>query len=491
VAKRWTLGHREKIIIPSTASETLTAAATLVENSRTLYIQRDAWQSAAWGYYHTQGEFRYAIDWCASANSRVRLRAARMDPGADEPEIIDSGPVADIVNGIGGGPGGQAQLMSRFTTLLQVPGDSYGLVSGTSESSRWEVYAASIIKKAGTTLQVQTGQSEWETVPADKVPVRVYNADAERPWLATSPSQSVIGVLGEIDLYNRHIITTLTSRLASNGLLILPQEMSFAGLPTSSQAPNALIPQLIEVASQAIKDPGSAAAAIPIPLEVPSQYADVIRHLSFASEVSDKILDARDKALVRLARSLNVPAEILTGIGGVNHWGAWQIEDSAIKIHLSPIIETICDGLTVGYLEPALKAAGIVPEDRLSRYVVWYDVSELQQKPDLAERAVQLHDRVAITDEALRAAANFDEGAKPTDEQARRQILTRLAYNGQPMTDALATLTGTPVPSSPSVAPTDAPGPTPPGAGTDDGTGPTPAIPDTIAEITDAQGSTA
>jgi hypothetical protein len=476
------LGRRERIDVPPTVSETLTAAATLIENARTLYIQRDAWQAEAWAYYHTQGEYRYAVDWCASANSRVRLRAARMDPGADEPEIIDSGPVADIVNGIGGGPGGQAQLMSRFTTLLQVPGDSYGLVSGTSDASRWEVYAASIIKKSGTSLQVQTGQSEWETVPPDKVPVRVFNPDAQFPWLATSPSQSVIGVLGEIDLYNRHIITTLTSRLASNGLLILPQEMSFAGAATSAQAPNALVPQLIEVASQAIKNPGSAAAAIPIPLEVPAQFADVIRHLSFASEVSDKILDARDKALTRLARSLNVPAEILTGIGGVNHWGAWQIEDSAIKIHLSPIIETICDGMTVGYLEPALKAARILPEDSRSRYVVWYDVSELQQKPDLGERAVQLHDRVAITDEALRAATGMDEGAKPTPEQARQQILTRLAYNGQAITDALTALTGTPASVPSTTAPTGERANPP---GTDEGAdaGGTPVIPDTIADM--------
>jgi hypothetical protein len=490
MAKRWTLGRRERVDIPTDSSEVLTAAARLVDNARTLYIQRDAWQGEAWGFYHTQGEFRYAVDWCAAANSRVRLRAARMDPGADEPEIIDSGPVADIVNGIGGGPGGQAQLMSRFTTLLQIPGDSYGLVTGTAENSTWEVYAASIIKKSGTTLQVQVGQSEWATVAPNKLPVRVYNPDAERPWLATSPSQSIIGVLGEIDLYNRHIITTLTSRLASNGLLILPQEMSFGGLATSSQAPNALVPQLIEVASQAIKNPGSAAAAIPIPLEVPAQYADVIRHLSFASEVSDKILDARDKALTRLARSLNVPAEILTGIGGVNHWGAWQIEDSAIKIHLTPIIETICDGLTVGYLEPALKAARIVPEDSRSKYVVWYDVSELQQKPDMAERAVQLHDRVAINDEALRNAAGFDEGSKPTNEQIQQQILTRLAYNGQAITDALSTLTGTPASSPSPTAPTGARDTTPPGVDGGDDAGSMPIIPDTIAEITDSQGST-
>lgn len=483
MAKRWTSARNSRSDPPLGHGDTLTAAATLVEPSRSLIIHKESWQQAVWAFYHSQGEYRYAIDWAASANSRVRLRAARMDPGADEPEILDDGPVAEIVSGIGGGPGGQAELMSQFTTLLQVPGDSYGLVAGVGNLSTWDVYAASVVRKSGNGLQVQVGPSEWKTADPALLPVRIYNPDPEYPWLATSPSQSMVGILTEIDLYNRHIIATLTSRLASNGLLILPQEMSFAGKDTSAQAPNALIPQLIEVAAQAIKNPGSAAAAIPVPLEVPAQFADVIRHITFASEISDKILDARDKALTRLARSMNVPAEILTGFGAVSHWGAWQIEDSAIKIHLSPIIETICGGLTTGYLEPALKAAKIVPENSRSRYVVWYDLSELQVKPDIAERAVQLHDRVAISDEALREAAGFDEGAKPTPDQVQQQILTRLAYNGQEITGAMTALDGTPASSSPSVTPTDESA-NPPGADGDDDAG-SRMVPDTLADVPD------
>ncbi len=478
MASRWTLNRRKRDAV--SPDEPLVAAATVIDTNRDLRIQRDGWQKEAWDYYHTQGEYRYAIDWAASANSRVRLRAARMDPGADEPEVVDEGPVAEIVDGIGGGPAGQAELMRRFTTLLQVPGDSYGLATGETNNSLWNVYAPTVIKGGKNSMQVQVGPSEWRRVTNEELPVRVFNADPEYPWLATSPSQSVVGVLAEIDLYNRHIVATLTSRLASNGLLILPQEISFAGQAQNAQAPNALIPQLIEVASQAIRNPGSAAAAIPIPLEVPAQYADVIRHLSLASEVSTEILDARDKALVRLARSLNVPAEILTGIGGVNHWGAWQIEDSAIKIHLSPIIETICGGLTKGYLEPTLAALGIGSPPG-SEYVVWYDTSELQQKPDKGERAVQLFDRVEISGAALRAAGGFDEGDAPTPDERDQQILTRLAYNGQEITSAYAALTDTPVPASPA-QPTGESAPTPPGA-EDAGTGPDTAVPDTIADM--------
>lgn len=446
-------------------------------------IRRMSWQLDAWGFYETSGEYAYAIDWAAQANSRMRLKAAKVVPGSDEPEILDSGPAVDLMDALAGGVGGQSELLSTGTRLLQIPGDSYAVGRQKGALQRWNMYAPDICRMSGGVFEIQVAESSYERLGPDDLIIRIYNKDPRKPWLATSPSRACIGVLGEIDLINRHIVTTLTSRLASNGLLILPQEMSFAGTAQNADAPSALIPQLIEVASQAIKNPGSASAAIPIPLSVPGEWADAVRHLTFAGVLDDKILDLLLGSLTRLARSLNVPAEILTGVGGVNHWGAWQIEDSAIKIHLSPIVETICDGLTEGYLLPGLRAMGVPTEETDgTSYVVWYDTSELEQKPDLAERAVQLHDRVAISDSALREASGFDPQSAPTAEEAKTQILTRLAYNGQKITDALTELTGTPTTPVPESggAPTPAGAPLSPGPN-DSGTGPN--IPDTIANM--------
>lgn len=463
--------------------ESLTAAAVPFDTARgnRELIRRMPWQEEAWGFYETQGEYAYAIDWAAQANSRMRLKAAKIVPGSDEPEILEIGPAVDLVDALAGGVGGQSELLSQATKLLQIPGDSYAVGRQKGPLQDWSVYSPDIVKMPpGGGFEVQVSESAYERFPPGTLVIRLYNKDPRKPWLATSPSRAVVGILGQIDLVNRHIVTTLTSRLASNGLLILPQELSFAGTEQNAMAPSALIPQMIEVASQAIRNPGSASAAIPIPLEVPGQWADTVRHLTFAGVLDEKILDLLIGLLTRLARSLNVPAEILTGIGSVNHWGAWQIEDSAIKIHLSPIVETICAGLTEGYLLPGLRAMGLPTEETDgTSYVVWYDPSELVQKPDMAERAVQLHDRVAITDAALREAAGFDEQSAPTPEQAEHQILTRLSYNGQAVTDALTELTGTPVSVS-NGAPTPGDGPIPPGPDdTDTGS----IVPDTIADM--------
>ncbi len=464
----------------------LTAASMPVDTKRgtTDLIRRAAWQHDAWGFYETDGEYTYAIDWAAQAISRMRLKAAKVVPGSDEPEILDSGPAVDLVDALAGGVGGQSELLRTATVLLQVPGDSYAVGRQKGAVQAWDVYAPDVVRMApGGGFEIQTAESVYERYGSETLLLRIYNKDPRRPWLARSPSRACIGVLGEIDLINRQIVTTLTSRLASNGLLILPQEMSFAGTAQNADGPSALIPQLIEVASQAIKNPGSASAAIPIPLSVPGQYADAIRHLTFAGLLDERIVDLRDKSLTRLARSLNVPAEILTGVGGVNHWGAWQIEDSAIKIHLCPIVETFCAGFTQGYLVPGLEAMGIKSqEEDGTSYVMWYDKSELEQKPDRGERATQLHDRVVISDAALREASGFDDQSAPTPEEAKQQILTRLAYNGQMITDALNELTGTPSTPVPGTdgSPTPDAGPISPGSD-DPGTGL--IIPDTIADM--------
>lgn len=460
----------------------LTAATSVVDTGHGTkdLIRRMPWQRDAWGFYESNGEYAYAIDWAAQANSRMRLKAARVVPGSDEPEILDSGPAVDVMDALAGGIGGQSELLAKSTRLLQIPGDGYALGRQKGSAQSWDVYDPETCRMRAGVFEVQVSESSFERAGSDTLVVRVYNKDPRRPWLATSPSRAAVGVLGEIDLINRHIITTLTSRLASNGILILPQELSFAGTEQGADGPSALVPRLIEVAAQAIKNPGSASAAIPIPLEVPGQWAEAIRHLTFAGILDEKILELRDKSLVRLARSLNVPAEILTGVGGMNHWGAWQVEDSAISLNLSPIVETLCDCLTDGYLIPALKALNVpTQEEDGSRYVAWYDSSELRQKPDKTENAIKLFDRMALSAAALREAGGFDEQSAPTSDELNTQILTRLASHGMKITDALTELTGTPTTPAPESAgePTsgDSNPPEDSGAGFD--------VPDTIADM--------
>jgi hypothetical protein len=437
--------------------EALVASAAILRSGRGEAVQKKQWQSEAWDQYRAQGELWYAVEWLSNAISRVRLKAGRIVDGADEPEIVEDGPAAALMDALAGGLGGQSAMMKSFAIKLTIPGDSYlvGYVDNKGVE-HWNVYSCDVVRKEMSGgFSVQLDQSTWFPLPKESLVVRIWNPDEQYPWLAVSPTMPALSVLREIDLYNRKLITQLTARLASNGILFVPDEVAFPVRDEFSDAADPFVSELIDVASKAIQNPGSAAAALPIPLRVPGEMIEKFRHLTFADDIVKETLDGRDKALLRLASMVNVPAEVLTGMGSTNHWSASQIESQAIKVNIVPIVETICRGLTSGYLLPGLSDMSLSvyaeegePEETElegERYVVWYDTSELEEKPDLGERAVQLHDRVVISDAALREATGFDEASAPTDAEREQQILTRLAYNGQQATNSYEMLTGTPV----------------------------------------------
>ncbi len=50
----------------------------------------------------------------------------------------------------------------------------------------------------------------------------------------------------------------------------------------------------------------------------------------------------RETAAVRaLAAGMDLPAEVLLGLSDVNHWTAWQVDESAYRQHVDPIVQTL------------------------------------------------------------------------------------------------------------------------------------------------------
>jgi hypothetical protein len=219
----------------------------------------------------------------------------------------------------------------------------------------------------------------------------------------------------------------------------MPQEATFATNPAFKDAADPFVAEFIDTAAKAIKNPGAASAAIPIPIKVPAELVEKFVHLTFAAAWDSGILDARDRAIKRLATTLAMPEEVLTGVQNVNHWTAWQIDESGIKIHISPLAEVIVDGLTESYLTPMMQAADVplIAEDG-SRYVMWYDVSELTAKPDLGQAAEEAHANGAISVSAYRREKGFSEDDAPSDDELRKIIMRFLSFQGN--TQALGIL---------------------------------------------------
>lgn len=485
--------------IQSPQFNSLVASAQLFTGIGDPLIQKREWQREGWDFYHAMGEYWYGINWLASAMSRVRLVAAKIQPGGDEPEILrddqtnnpgeDKDEVENDVPGtdkkagetsrpkrvltaqdravvqaverFGGGIGGQSAIMKSLTVQLSVPGEGFVVgeqrvlndagdlsepdwsVKSTDEIRRREVGST---QKAPTKLlsrigpgvpkqtskyEVMVGENDWAPLSGESIVCRVWQPDDQYHWRASSATLAALPILRELDLYNRRIIADMVSRLASAGILIIPQEATFNVNPQFKDAPDPFIAEFIDTAARAIKNPGSASAALPIPIKVPAELVDKFVHLTFGAPFETGVLDARDRTIKRLATTLAMPEEVLTGVQNVNHWTAWQIDESGIKIHISPLAEIIVHALTMGYLTPMLEAMGVssIAEDG-SKYVIWYDVTELTAKPDLGDAADTAHADGSISDEAYRREKGFTEDDAPDDEQLKKQLLRFLAFQG-------------------------------------------------------------
>jgi hypothetical protein len=430
-----------------TTPNAITAAAAPVATPRTELVRTpDAWQNEVWEFYDTLGEFRYAADWEANVLSRIRLYAARLEPGVDEPVRADAGTAVDLMTKFAGGVGGQAQIMAGLATQLAVPGEGYLIVENANGIEQWAVRSIDEVRAARGKYEVidennPRGGDQWRPLAADSLaPIRVWRPNKRFHHRADSAARAARATMRELELVNRHITAQYLSRLASAGVVIFPDEITFPVREEFADAPDPFMAEWIENAKTAISTPGTAAAVVPMPIRVPGEYVDKIAHIDFTLRSDDKIIEKRDSCIKRLASQLNVPPEVLLGMSDLNHWNAWLSDETNLKVNTAPDAELIAQALTTGYLQPRLKASNV--ED-WANWVVWYDMSELALRPDRSDDAIQLYDRLEINGAALRRETGFDEADKPTAEELKEQglkVIIKSLPSGGP--SALSELTG-------------------------------------------------
>jgi hypothetical protein len=446
---------------PDAQPQTVTAAAAPVGTPRTELIRSpDAWQDEAWQFFDDLGEFRYGVEWVAAMLSRVRIYAAKLEPGQDEPVRAEAGAAVDLMTTLGGGVAGQAQLMSALGTQLAVPGEGYLVGETTGGVEKWAVRSIDEVRATRGHYEVidedsARGSVQWRALGADSLVTRVWRPHKRYHYMPDSPARAARRTMRELELVNRHILAQYLSRLASAGVVIFPAEISFPVREEFAEANDPFMAEWIEIAAEAIRTPGTAAATVPIPIRVPGEWADKIKHVDFTLRLDEKILDKRDSAIKRLAAQMNIPAEVLLGMADLNHWGIWGLEESALKTNIAPEAELICQALTTGYLQPRLKASGV--EDA-AKWVVWYDMSELTLRPDRSKSALEAYDRMELSGAALRRETGFDEADKPGPDDLKQQglkAIIRSLPSGAPA--ALAELIGEEPVATAQVAPSGSP----------------------------------
>lgn len=379
------------------------------------------WQSRAWDMYDTVPEVRFAASWIANAMSGARLFAGyRDDDGTIQP-APNNHPAAEAVARIAGGPDGQAAMLADFGRYLVVPGEGWIIVLPADTPDRaeeWRVLSTDeVTPKSGKLVALIDGD-EVEIPPHDPdrpdgnapIAIRVWEPHPRRHMEADSPVRSSLALLEELQLLNSAVAAITRSRLTGRGVLLIPKGARFPTAPGQSDAEDDLIEIFMEVAETAIREPDSAAATVPIVLEVPADVIGDVKLITFESEFDDLAIRLREEAIRRFAHGLDVPAEILLGMDALNHWGVWQLSQEAIRLGVAPRLATVSYAFTTQWLRPLLEEQGVPDADR---WLVWYDTSPLRVRSNRAQTALEVYDRGAISDVALRRETGFDESDAP------------------------------------------------------------------------------
>lgn len=386
-----------------------------------------AWQADTWRLYDCVGELHDAADWIGSACSRVRIYVAEVDElGRVQGEVDDDPEIQALADNLFGGPAAKAEILRVMGISLTVAGECYLLGRSARPNGgrdRWAVASPLEVNSQGTKLYLQQSGSDPVAYTRGRdVVTRIWTPHPSNMWRADAPARSALHVLTQLEKLTRFTDSQLDSRIANGMVWIIPSGLEF---PTEEgqTVSEAIMDLILEAMEASLTGNGQASGIAPIIIEVPQDLpapiAELLRNpVSFASILSEQAAQLRDEAIRRLSISMNIPPEVLLGMGQTaNHFNIWHVEESAVKVHIEPIMNRICDALTTSWLTPALKALGKDP----ARYTYWFDTASLTVRPNRLSDSLTLYDKKIISAEAVRRYGDYKEVDAPSEEEISRR----------------------------------------------------------------------
>ncbi|MGW0034685.1 hypothetical protein ACWDXD_33330 [Streptomyces sp. NPDC003314] len=428
---------------PSIVPRSITAAAMpmagpgvkIADRARKQSSNSD-WQKQGWYYYDVIGELRSPLTWIANAVSQADLHATELDPATGTPTGPSTNPVAmQAASQVLGGAAKRATLLRVLALCWQVPGEAWVIVrpQGKDRPDEWIVLPPSQVKAKGT-----GADAKWEyRDPKLGVDVALdTGARLFRIWCphpadfiqADSAIRPALPICREIEKSSQTIAGQLDSRLATAGVWLVADELD---LPKGEHETTALafMDELLSVAETGIQQPGTPAAVVPVAFNAPSEMiadGSALAFIDSSTTFVSGLDELRDKALARLAMTLDMPRDVAAGTQGEsNHWSAWQVEESTYKIFIEPLLRELGDGLTEQWFRPALVAMGM-KEEQAATYELGWDTTKIVARPDDRETLEALYDKILISDEYMLAENGIPLDARPDDAEYTKRLLQKI-----------------------------------------------------------------
>lgn len=386
------------------------------------------WQREAWRFYHIIPELHYAANYVGAACSRVRIFIEHLNKyGVPDGEVTDTEEISSIAETLFGGAASRSQALRSIAINQTVAGECYavGRARRGYATDKWYIASTTELKRRNRQYAINFGYGNEELLKETDLIVRLWTPDEERHYLADSPTQSCLAVLQELEELMLFEFSQIDSRAVAAGVVWLPAEMSNgpSDSSTNPQSADDVFNQMAIAARASRQGRGVAAGVVPQFIEIPGEYIGKMqeRPMRFDSELSDKMKEYKESAVRRLATGLNMPAEVLLGMGDVNHISVWSIEESFVKIHIEPMMSLICDGLTNAYLRPLLRSLG---KNELN-YRIGFDTAPLTVRASRLQDTINLYERRIVNKEAVLAAGDYNPITEAMGEEESTELFVR------------------------------------------------------------------
>lgn len=440
---------RSRRTAPTIPSNALVASAVRYPGKVSrIYVGAKEWQKECYRQYAICGEARYSANYYGHALSKARIYP--VESATDSTELT-SGPAFEALEALFNGPDGQEQMLTSLGIHLCIAGEAYLIgrqvpvedpdtgVLTTETDEVWEVLSVLEVHKQGQKWSISS-KEEGEmdiTLGDDDVVIRIWRPDPERRLAADSPFKALLPVLREIEVITLRIFAESQSRLTGAGIMFVSQDVTFPEPPKevdgqkveATNEAEGLLYTLAEAMISAVENQGAPESIAPVVVTVPGEVwangGKVAELMHFWSQLDENAQEMRNSALQRFALGMDMPPEKILGVSsnagtgggttnGVSHWGAWQIDEDFIKVHIDGALGLICNALVIGFLRPitggmeALRA----------------DTSGLRLRPDRSKEAVILYDHGLLKGEVVVRENGFDPDTDMMDEAEQKRWLT-------------------------------------------------------------------
>ncbi len=298
--------------------------------------------------------------------------------------------------------------MSRVCNNLFLVGEM--IVAFDRKNFRWESYGKSDYKhQPNKPLEVRTPEGKWEKLADNWVWFRIYRPDPSDKYAAWSTHRAMLDLLESMYVHQIADTAVAQSRLAGAGILYIPNDEftddpDLDGGEPEPGSQQHFEARLRDAMTDSVTNRNQQDAIVPLVMFGSAEIADSIRHVLMERNDDAKgFADRMGAYRSRYAAGIDLPSEIITGMGEANHWAAWKVDQNTWQYYLQPLAQTVVDALTVNFIRPVGEALGVT--GKLTAVV---DATKVIVKPDRTDAAIRLHALHALNAEAALRETGFN-----------------------------------------------------------------------------------